>query len=67
MAKPPVDDRMTPEEWERFAQWINMPVEILTQLNGPEIMQATQRRITELARANGERLPSRTKLPVLRK
>lgn len=67
MAKPPVDDRLSPEEWEKFAKWINMPLEILTQLNGAEIMQATQRRIVELARKNGERLPSKAQLPPLRK
>ena len=67
MAKPPVDDRMSPEEWQRFSEWIEIPVEILTQLNGPEILQATQRKIIKDARAAGERLPSKAKLPALRK
>lgn len=67
MAKPPVDDRMTLLEWEKFAEWIDIPVEILTQLNGPEILKATQQAILRHAREAGERLPSKPKLPPLRK
>lgn len=54
--------RMSADEWEQLSRWLQIPIEILTQLSGPEILQATQRAITRDAREKGERLASQVKL-----
>jgi len=55
------------KDWIELCEFLKTDLATVLAMTGPEILQATAARITERARETGERLPSRVKLPPLRK